>query len=620
MMARIIAIEGPDAGREFDLTDLPLTIGRDPSNGIALTDESVSRVHARIERRDGRLWISDEGSRNGTFLNGMPVEASEIAPDDRIGIGDTELRYVGEPTRLEFPPYETTIIRRSAGGADPVKDLANGAAAAVIERLRALHDIAREIESAERAADVLETALGRLRNVLEADRAAAIRFQGDRFELIAHTGGRRQAAFPVSRGVLDEVRGRGEALLCRDVASNEALAGRESIVASRAVSLVAVPLRAGESVWGALYLERTAGAFDDEDLYTAAAAASIAGPAYRARADREAVAAENRVLVDALLEERRIVGDSPAMRAVLSFIGKAAPTDSTVLILGETGTGKELVASAIHFHGPRRGKPLVVVNCAALPENLVESELFGHEKGAFTGAFARKKGKFELADGGTVFLDEIAELAPACQAKLLRLLEDRKLERVGGTESIPVDVRIIAATNRNLEEEIAGGGFRADLFYRLNVLSVTLPPLRARPEDIPPLVDHFLVLFGRKAPGGPMGISRRALDRLATHTWPGNVRELRNVIERSVVFAAGPAIEAEDLLLGGVEPARPVAVPAESPGSLLEVEREHILRALAFTKGNKKKAAEILGIERCTLYSKIKAHGIDSEAIGKERD
>ncbi|MEK6697516.1 MAG: sigma-54 dependent transcriptional regulator [Nitrospirota bacterium] len=305
-----------------------------------------------------------------------------------------------------------------------------------------------------------------------------------------------------------------------------------------------------------------------------------------------------------------IVGESQVMKHVFSLVDRVAATDSTVLILGESGTGKELIASAIHYQSGRKDKPLIKVNCAALPEGLIESELFGHERGAFTGAVKRKPGRFELADGGTIFLDEVGDLPPAAQAKLLRVLQERTIERIGGTESIKVDVRLIAATNKSLEDEVKAGRFREDLFYRLNVIPITLPPLRERREDIPALAAFFLERYGRRL-GRTVRFSKEALESIMSHDFPGNVRELENVIERTVTLATSDVISRDDLPT--------FVLRKENSGKLLslsdvaaEAEKEHILNILGVTAWNKTRAAEMLGISRKTLWEKLKAYGIEA--------
>ncbi|MEW5763174.1 MAG: sigma-54 dependent transcriptional regulator [Bacillota bacterium] len=325
-----------------------------------------------------------------------------------------------------------------------------------------------------------------------------------------------------------------------------------------------------------------------------------------------------------------LIGTSRAMQEVYKAIGRIAEADVTVLIQGESGTGKELVAEAIHYHSLRKGKPLVKINCTSIPENLLESELFGYEKGAFTGAVSRKPGKFELAAGGTVFLDEIGEMSPAMQVKLLRVLQEKAFERIGGTETIRVDARIIAATNKDLELSVREGHFREDLFYRLNVVQITLPPLRERRSDIPLLADYFISLSRRTCRKKINGITRPAMEMLLAHDWPGNVRELKNVCERAVLMARGPVITANDVQaclrnqrLAGHSTAREI-VPAP-PGIteiplkkiVADVERYAIVQALKEHNGNRSAAARALHLNRSSLYAKMRELGLDKEIKGK---
>jgi two-component system response regulator AtoC len=356
----------------------------------------------------------------------------------------------------------------------------------------------------------------------------------------------------------------------------------------------------------------------------------------------------------------RLVGESSAIRQVYQVVDKVADTPSTVLITGESGTGKELVARALHDYSSRSGGPFIKINCAAIPKTLMESELFGYEKGAFTGAVGSKPGRFELAHGGSLFLDEIGEIPVEMQVKLLRVLQESEFERVGGIKTIKVDVRLITATNRDLAAEIATGGFRDDLYYRLNVVPIHLPPLRERREDIPLLVDHFITRFNERLKKQISGAEQEAVDRLIAHSWPGNIRELENVIERTLLFSEGPLIRTVDLPgeLGGTPhqamspptateerpaatstssgglPAVPISVPpppavtvppvGEEVGSLKEavraeterVERELIQRALDETGGNVTKAARKLQISRKSLQTKMKELGLRDKETG----
>jgi two-component system response regulator AtoC len=305
-----------------------------------------------------------------------------------------------------------------------------------------------------------------------------------------------------------------------------------------------------------------------------------------------------------------IIGESSKMEKVFEIIGKISQTDSTVLILGENGTGKELVASTIHYQSNRKNGPLIRVNCAAFPENLVESELFGYEKGAFTGAAQRKPGRFERADRGTIFLDEIGDLPPSVQIKLLRVLQDGSLERLGGTKTITVDVRLITATNRNLEEEVKNGKFREDLYYRLNVIPIHMPALRERREDIPLLIDYFLDIYNCRF-GKRVSLKSDVIRALIGYDFPGNVRELGNILERCVALSTEETISQDDLpphiLKNGTRQSSVNTLPEVAA----EAEKVHIKRILLSTNGNKTKAAEILGISRKTLWEKVKTYNID---------
>ena len=313
-----------------------------------------------------------------------------------------------------------------------------------------------------------------------------------------------------------------------------------------------------------------------------------------------------------------IIGTSPAMKALIDMLAMIAPSEATVLISGGSGTGKELIARAIHYNSPRQAKPLVVVNCAAISETLLESELYGHEKGAFTGADRRREGRFMHAQGGTIFLDEIGETSPAMQAKLLRVIQEREIQRVGSEEVLAVDVRILAATNRDLEAEVREGRFREDLFYRLNVVNLRIPPLRERPEDIPLLAQHFLQTFARKNRKTVKGFLPLAMDMLVKYNWPGNVRELENAIERAVILMTGEHITEAQLPLSIVqgypqepEPDLVAGQPlADGQHSLEEVEKQAIMATLEATGGNKSETARRLGITRKTLHNKLKNYGL----------
>jgi len=333
--------------------------------------------------------------------------------------------------------------------------------------------------------------------------------------------------------------------------------------------------------------------------------------------DHKQLKEENRLLRETLgshFDTRNIIGRGPAMVKLMETVAQVAPSEATVLITGESGTGKEMIAGAIHFNSPRKDGPFVKINCAAITETLLESELFGHEKGAFTGAHKKKEGRFRQAHGGSLFLDEISEMSLAMQVKVLRVLQEREITRVGGEEVIKVDVRIIAATNKNLLQEIEAGRFREDLYYRLNVVSLDMPPLRGRREDIPLLAQHFLKMFSEKNRKQIKGFTPQAMDRLLKYDWPGNVRELMNAVERGVVLSRSEYLDEEELSLilrdaslsGEILPKD--AIPADMP--LNEVEKATILKTLELTSGNKSEAARRLGVTRRTLHKKLKMYGV----------
>jgi len=309
--------------------------------------------------------------------------------------------------------------------------------------------------------------------------------------------------------------------------------------------------------------------------------------------------------IDELVSVDTIIGDSPAMRKVMELVQHVATTDATVLILGESGTGKELIARAIHANSQRRYFPIVPVNCGALPESLLESELFGHEKGAFTGAQHRRKGKIEMADGGTLFLDEVGVIDQKMQVDLLRVLETKELMRIGGTRSIKVNFRVVCATNENLENAVEEGRFREDFYYRINVFTIEVPPLRARRSDIPLLANHFLERLAKQMDKRITGISPEAMSLLMAHDWPGNVRELSNAIERAMVVGKPPLIQPEDLPLRTTKAS--AITPAESAA---EVEKRHFAAVLERTDWNITRAAEVLQVDRATVYNKIKKYDL----------
>ena len=582
-MARLIVIDGPDLGAEYKLEPLKndsareTIIGRDPGVDIPLNDRAISREHCKIETRLSGSRLIDLGSRNRTYLNNDPVETCRLSNGDLLLVGDTELRFEDDSPEVEGTAFSSTILKEI--DAPPEENLLKLSAA---------------LGASGSAQELFDEFFAWIAGETGAERGMLLEKTGRRW--VARASG---AVTPGEKGspradmeIVERTAKEGKTLLSRTETSELPA----FILSARASS--------SKGIAGVVYLERaeTAGAFDDMAAELLAGAVAPLGINLERIAEQELLLEANRNLLRSISDDRKIIGESEELQEVLDFIQRAAPTPMTVLVQGETGTGKELVASALHYGSQRRNAPFIALNCAALPENLVESELFGHEKGAFTGAIARKKGRFELADGGTVFLDEVGELTLSCQAKLLRLLEERCFERVGGTSSVEVEVRIIAATNRNLQEAVEAKEFREDLFYRLNVLNVLIPPLRQRTDDILPLVDFFIA--NNPAGGRPKKMTKKAEKKLLSYSWPGNVRQLRNVIESALVLGEGKEIRPDDLVLP--ENAGLARAADWEPMSLQTLERQHVLKVLEYTEGNKKKAAELLGIERCTLYSKLK--------------
>ena len=426
----------------------------------------------------------------------------------------------------------------------------------------------------------------------------------------------------VSRALLEQVTKERIGLLVNDNSKRMAIGTVTNLNERGVRSALCVPLLISKKVAGIIYLDTTKDTdhFDENHLQLITAVASIASLAFDNVQHLEWLREENRELQTEVNLSHQLVGGSARMRAVYELIRRVAATDSTVLIQGESGTGKELAARAIHVSSSRADGPFVAINCAAVTETLLESELFGHEKGAFTGATSQKKGKVELADGGTLFLDEISEFDLALQAKLLRVLQEREFERVGGTRPLKVDIRVIAATNRTLLQAVEAQAFRSDLYYRLNVVAITLPPLRERMEDIPSLAEHFVAKVSRKCRVRPKPISAEARACLMSYDWPGNVRELEHAIERAIVLGGADSILPEDFPAEIFEasPAEP-ASPPKYQGIIKEQKRLLIQKALQQSNGNYVEAAKILGLHPNSLLRLIRNLDLKATKLEMQR-
>jgi Nif-specific regulatory protein len=618
----------------------------------------------------GDHWtVRDLDSRNGTVVGDQLIKGDRtLVPGDVVRIGRSQLVFVH--TLSQAFSEATAVVRRpdrevsddtvypivedesdvlSGAGYDPATIMhrrgqtrflepSEGSPSGLAKASEAAAKLCRLAFDLARAPDVkgmAEVALGGLFEAAHVDAGAVLLLprdyhgtpQGSDLALVASRTSSDRHYHRMPNFLANTVMREGEAVLARNVVGDSSIGSRDSRGEIPATSVICAPIRRGQDVLGMIHLYSTnpERVPDPEDLeFTLAVADTVAVALNNLNRQQELtehlvqVRNENVELRERLGVESEIVGRSPVIRAITEEIGRAAASRATVLIRGESGVGKELVARAVHFSSPRRKNAFVCLNCAALSEDLLASELFGHERGAFTGATDRKIGKFEAADTGTLMLDEIGEMSPGIQAKFLRVLEGHSFERVGGTKPVTADVRVIAATNRDLEREVAENRFRRDLFFRLRVLEIVVPPLRKRTEDIVPLATHFLERFREETGRKIQGFSPAAITRLMAYRWPGNVRELKNVIERAVVLCRGEYIDQEDLLLSKLSTAgdttehRPTDLGFQ-PVPLEDMERQHILAALNHTGWNKSRTAVLLGIERSTLDRKIRRYGLSED-------
>jgi len=637
-----------------------ITIGRAPTNRIVVSDDVCSRLHCEIFL-SGREWtLRDLGSRNGTKVNGNRITTDwELEEGQIIGIGEHELGFTRDPSRpfqsfqehqglesdtqqfltspSEFPPDESepAIIHRTRGSRYQEVAELQQSRDRMSRELAKLYRLAMEMVTAPDLQHLVDVVLEGLSSgtssnivaILLFSEPASSGFRLDDLRVVAFRSpdaqGEQRVSQYLSRMVLEEQHG----MLAHDVTGDQRLASRDSLGELHAKSLVCAPIRSGQLCHGLIHLYSTNpdNRLSPDDLeFTTAVAEQLAIGLDNLR-KRQSLATglkrardENLSLRKQLELENLIVGESAAVRKLRENIRRIAPTDATALIRGESGVGKELVARAIHHNSQRSDHPFICMNCAALSESLLESELFGHEKGSFTGAIGRKAGKFEQAHGGTLFLDEVGEMSLSIQAKFLRVLEGHPFERVGGGSAVEVDVRVVAATNRDLEEAVRLNQFRSDLYFRLQVVEILVEPLRDRNSDIALLADFFLERFARKTNRPAKRLSPPALDALTSYDWPGNIRELQNTIERAIILCGGDVLTEDDIRLSAlrrVEPDAPaatiVSLGEHRPRTLDTLEQEHILATLEWTQWNKSQAAQILGIERSTLDRKLKRYQVE---------
>jgi transcriptional regulator with GAF, ATPase, and Fis domain len=628
LQPRLLAIAGPLKDSTIPLPDGEVTLGRDPTCAVPVIDPSVSRKHCVLRREDGRFQIKDLGSRNATMVNSVAVKEQWLHHGDEIAVGDSIFLFLLEDedrapaSRVEFdeslPPAETKLIHpKEVVYLQPDRLLRELPATSQVARnLSALLKISRVVHAIRDLEELQAQLLDLIFEVVPASRGAILLADKGAQEfssLYARTREPGQAQLVrVSRTIARQVMNETVAILGVDVPASGKLRDVESLAASEVRSLLCVPLTVFQRVIGCIYLDSTKPGtrFHEDHLQLMAAIAGISAVALDNARRLAWLEQENQRLTEVIHEES-LVGEGLRMKEVYQLLSKVAPSESTVLIEGESGTGKELLAVALHRNSPRSSRPFVAINCAAIPETLLESDLFGHERGAFTGAATLKKGRLEIADGGVVFLDEIGELAPSLQVKLLRVLQERSFERVGGTHTIQVDIRLIAATNRDLDEAVRKGDFRQDLYYRLAVVTITMPPLRERKEDIPVLARHFVLKYAKRCKLKPKPVSREAMAALVNHDWPGNVRELENAIERALVLGSSDMVLPEDLPESLLE-----HVPAEDMtegkyhASVKELKKQLIVDAVVETRGNYVEAAGILGINPNYLHRLIRNLGL----------
>ena len=629
MPLRLVALSGPLSGSTFSLEAEPMSVGRDRSNGLHLRDLAVSRHHCIIEPAAPGWRLRDLESLHGTFVNGLPVRERDLQSGDRIAVGSTLLLLQDngqEPEPAAFlvedeQPWDEISAQLTLDGSTYLGSGILPPDSRTTRNLQALLRIGTALHALQATASLARRLLELTLDTVPGQRAALLLLDRGTDEPTSFFLHRRGSTdpFQVSRTLVRRVMEERSASLANDVLHVPELSDAESLLASRVRSLLAAPLPGPGGLLGILYLDTRAEdiLFDEGHLEMVTAIAGIAAAALANTRHMEWLD-EERHRLDAAFDHD-MVGESPRMKEIWRLLTRVAPTDATVLLLGESGTGKELAARAIHRASPRSRRPFVAINCATLSETLLESELFGHERGAFTGAVERKTGKLEAADSGTLFLDEVGELPPPLQAKLLRVLQEREFERLGSTRTIQVDVRVIAATNRDLEKAIHEGGFRDDLYYRLNVISLTLPPLRDRREDVPLLASHFAATFSRKLGRQVAGFTPEARACLLRYPWPGNIRELANAIERAVVLGQEDLIQPEDLPEAVLEAAPAIgrkAPMAKYHDALNEWKKRLILTAIEQAGGNVTRAAETLGLHPNYLHRLISNLGLRERMKG----
>ncbi|HYI92419.1 MAG TPA: sigma 54-interacting transcriptional regulator [Bryobacteraceae bacterium] len=630
MTPSLLAVSGPLKGATYEIPEGESGIGRTIASAIVIEDGAVSRNHCVLRRSGEECLLRDLGSHNRTYVNGIPIDEKRLEHGDEIRIGRSVFLYAsGRPFAARdlldgdtHPDLSGTIVLRpedSIYRQSAPQNVRQATNDRVLTNFRSLLKAGELMSTARHLSAFAEGLLSVISDAIPAQIVVILLAEDlDREEDWRQFAWTRrpnqQIRFP--RGIIRKVLLDRVSVLSNDVLAERSFNVTDSIVESRMKAVAAAPLVACGRTLGAIAAstETASSALTKEDLELLTGIGGVVAGGLETLLQLEALEAENRRLQDYISAASDLVGASPAMQSVQKFVWKVASSSSTVLITGESGTGKELVARALHRNSPRADRPFIAINCAALSESLIESELFGHEKGAFTGAITQKKGKLEEADHGTLFLDEIGELAPALQAKLLRVLQEREFERVGSTKVIRIDIRLLAATNRNLAEMVQQGSFRQDLFYRLNVVSIGMPALRNRREDIPVLAQYFLEKLGEHAGRKITGFTKDAIETLKNHDWPGNVRELQNVVERAIVLGSGPTIVREDFPESLLETIPSTGASGEFHELVNDAKRRIIITALDSANGNYTEAAKQLGIHANNLHRLVRTLGVKRSA------
>lgn len=668
-MPKFVVKQGDHAGTEIPMNGSQIVFGRSEECDVLVSDVNVSRRHAQAILINGLVAIVDLNSSNGTLVNGIPISRIFLMDGDEVRIGGMSFQFVDDlsttgdagavrPSHASIGPSKTPFSGAFNSDSLPIpgtdhqdplshtrlfdtisEDIKGDTLKEIYLKLKSVYRIFHEVVEAGNLKEMFE-AVGR--GITLSSRIERVVFflvadkTGEGFQrYFVHSSIRLEDKFvnePEFMPIVERAKNEQKAILATKQSDGRWVIGEGE------PNVLVIPLLKGGQVRSIMYVDNpssleTISKNDVDFITTLALQLSVRLNQFE---QVRQLSEENQQLRRSLNEDHAVVVQDEKMKQIMSVAARVAESDSTVLVTGESGAGKELIAQTVHRFSKRGKKVLVSVNCAALPETLLESELFGHEKGAFTGAVERRIGKFELADGGTLFLDEIGDISAGAQAKLLRVLQEGELQRVGGNKNIKVDVRLIAATNKNLLEEVQRGTFRQDLYFRLKVIEIALPPLRQRRDDIPALAEYFFKQLRNKINTPVKAISPECMQMLVNYPWPGNVRELRNVIERGLVFAFGEKLLPEHLPAevlqhqemgglpipessGDIESGGDTAkqnLPFNASGeplSLSEVERKHISFVLKFVKGNKLKAAQLLGISRTTLYEKLKLYEIEDE-------